>query len=478
MSSLKNFKDFINEASLRGNTGIPGEADDSESWLDKITQRSNASARQFIQNNREDIMNFGSLIQASQDLQRGHEEELSQLTVDSFRELFGYLLDDIELDFKISNSANQMMRETPDESESKAFDELEDQEIIDQIHRRKILRTIQQGKGLNSKAVLNLSIFKKGLTEILGEDAAEYLRVLNKISNVAQFFDWDMPIDTQRQMWKQRLGAAGACDIQFGEKNLEGKEDAAQNVLDSLANGEDIINNPDAEDLVSGLDIKLIAVGKDLSVLIHEGIKAVYKLITQASLESLYGESAETILSNTDTLLDELEEIKYGRQLQDAFFKVVNEHPDVVRKIQDMMHYDYSDVEIASFQEKLQYLFFSEISQLGNEKASDMLEVVNAILNESPEASDLCDPLIQSALANISQGAEYEKWKKEKPDMPVAAPSREEEASPREESTMSKQEIQDALDAALDAGDYAEANRLANLLGESIQSYIKGSFLI
>lgn len=471
MSKIKNFKDFLNEASLRGNIGIPGEEGSGrESWMDKITSRSNTAAREFAMQNRADIQNFESLIQQSKRLQRGHEEELSQLTVDAFRELYGYLLEDIDLDFKIitGNEANQMMQETPTESEEVELDELEDKEIIDQVHKRKILRTIQQGKGLSSKAILNLSIFKDGLVDILGqENAAEYLRVLNKISNVMQFFDWDMPIEIQKQMWQARQGAAGSCDIQFPKEKIEDKEDAAQKVLDDLANGEDITDNPDAEDLISGLNIKLIALGVDLSVLIHEGIKAVYKLITQAALEALYGETAETVLLNTDSLFDELEEIKYGRQMQDAFFKIVINHPEVDRRIQQMMRNDtYSDVEITAFQERLNYLFFAEISQLGAEKASEMLEVVNAILSESPEAAEICDPLIRRALRNVAQGAEYEASKK-KPAQPMEMPSME--APSREEAPMSKQEIQRALDAALDARDYAEAARLGRMLGESVK---------
>lgn len=470
MSKIKNFKDFVNEASLRGNIGIPGEEGSGrDSWMDKITSRSNAAAREFATQNRDDIQNFGSLIAQSKRLQSGHEEELSQLTVDAFRELYGYLLEEIDLDFKIitGNEANQMMQETPDEpDEPNELDELEDKEIIDQIHKRKILRTIQQGKGLSSKAILNLSIFKEGLVDILGQErAAEYLRVLNKLSNVAQFFDWDMPIEMQKQMWQSRQGAAGSSDIQFGEK-VENKEDVAQKVLDDLANGEDIIDSTDVEDLVGGLNIKLIALGVDLSVLIHEGIKAVYKLITQAALEALYGGTADTVLMNTDTLFDELEEIKYGRQMQEAFFKIVADHPDVDQKIQQMMRNEYSDVEITAFQERLNYLFFNEIAQLGTEKASEMLEVVNAILSESLEAVQLCDPLIKRALSNVSQGAEYEAFKK-KPAQPIEMPSME--APSREEAPKSKQEIQRALDAALDARDYAEAARLGKMLGESVK---------
>jgi hypothetical protein len=43
------------------------------------------------------------------------------------------------------------------------------------------------------------------------------------------------------------------------------------------------------------------------------------------------------------------------------------------------------------------------------------------------------------------------------------------EAPSREETSMSKQEIQSALDAALDARNYQEAARLGKMLGESVK---------
>lgn len=473
MSTIKNFNDYVNEASLRGNIGIPGEEGSGrESWLNKITQRSNAAAREFFNRNQADIQNFGQLINQSTRLQSGHEEALSALTVDAFREIYGSLLEEIELDLKIvvREEVKQSMEETPTESEMPDLDELEDKEIINQVHKRKILRTIQQGKGLSAKAILNLSIFKDGLVEIMGqEDAAEYLTVLNKIANVAQFFDWDMPEEMQKRMWQTRQGFSGSCDIEFDKEEVEEKDEPAEKVIDDLINGEDIVDNEDADELVSGLGVTIRARGVDLSVLIHESIKGIYKLITQAALEALYGGTAETVLMNTDTLLDELQEIKFGRQMQDAFFKQVTDHPEVARRIGEMMSRDASDVEIASFQERVNYLFFNEIAQLGQETASEMLEVVNAILSESDEAKRLCAPLIRKALDAIDQEEQYQSWKRGEmePEREVDIDTDMSGTWEPVEPKMSKRDIEQAIDAALDAGDFAEVERLSKMLGES-----------
>ena len=474
MHKINKFSHFLNEASLEGNIGIPGEEGSGrESWLKKTGQRSDINAREFERQNRADIQNIWQIGERSKQLQRGHEDELSKLTVEAFRTVFGSLLDDIDLDFKITDrdEIKSTMEETETDTPAE-LEELEDQGIINQIQKRKILRTIQQGKGLSAKAILNLSLFKDGLVEIMGQEkAAQYLIVLNKIANIMQWYDWTTPIEVQKRMWQTRQGFAGSCDIQFPEEVKE-REDEAQKVLDDLENGDDITDSESTEELISGLNISIVARGVDLSVLIHEAIKGIYKLPTQASLEALYGGDAEKVLMNTDTLFDELEEIKYGRQMQDAFFKIVSTHPLIVEKIDQLLRGEAQDWEISSFQEKVNFLFFGKLAMMGQEDAREFLTLVNAILSESGEAEEMCDPIIRSVLQDLAAEDEYQASK----NMPMGAEEvgaeddvnlddlfgSEEGPAPK----MSKQEIQDAIDAALESGDFGEVERLTKLLGE------------
>jgi hypothetical protein len=273
-------------------------------------------------------------------------------------------------------------------------------------------------------------------------------------------------------MWQSREGFSGSCSLEFEEEAQEDKEDIAQKVLDDLANGEDIIDSADAEDLVSGFGVTVRARGVDLSVLIHESIKGIYMLVTQASLESLYGGDAEKVIMNTDTLFDELQEIKYGRQMQNAFFKVVAEHPKVKEVVESLIATDSSDVEISSFQEKVNFLFFGKIAMVGQEDAKEMLDIVNAILSESPEAIELCDPIIEEVLNDLNQEDEYQRSLKGGND--YSSSDYEEEAdepemeAPARKSNLSSQEINDAILDAYERGDMAEVARLRKeYLGES-----------
>jgi hypothetical protein len=473
-NKIKDFNSFINEADLKGNIGIPGEEGSGrESWLDKASANSARVADEFKRTQFGELTGFMRNVQRSQELQRGHEKELSELATSAIQMLYGTLLDDVNLDFRIGlpQEVKAELEETPTEQDE--IEELLDEDIINQVHKRKILRTIQQGKGLSVKAILNLSIFKKGLADILGNTADEYLDLMNRISAAAQIADSDIPEEHKKGMWRSRAGFSGSCSIEFDTEIDDDKEDAAQKVLDDLENGDDIFENPDAEELLNGVGVTVRARGLDLSILLHEAVKGVYMLVTQASLEALYGGTAETVLQNTDTLLDELQEIKYGRQMQDAFFKIVSENPKVKEIIDSMINTDSTDIEIASFQEKINFLFFGKIAMLGEDDAKEMLTLVNAILSESSEAIELCSPIIDEVLEDINQEEEYQSAKRGErtisPQISSEEPEMEEEPiiSTRS-SNLSPDEVNDAIIDAYERGDMEEVKRLRKeYLGES-----------
>ena len=73
-NKVYDFKSFLNEVSLEGNRGIPGESgDNASSWLKKIDTEKGAKMADFERENRQDIMRFMQLVGQSQQIQRGHE---------------------------------------------------------------------------------------------------------------------------------------------------------------------------------------------------------------------------------------------------------------------------------------------------------------------------------------------------------------------------------------------------------------------
>ena len=457
MQKPKNFNDFLNEASLKGNIGVPGEQDEAPSWLDKVNREQRQKAMSFERDNRNLLMNFPRIIGDSQRLQSGKEEELSTLAETCIRELFGSIINDVELDFKISRAdVKQMLDETPDEPEMQNIEDIVDQKILDEIQKRKILRTIQQGKGLNSKAVLNLPLFKNGVKEILKDRADEYIETLNKIVKVMNFFDTTLP---EAEIARALRGAgSGACDLEFSQKDLdtEEKEIDAEKLLKDLEDGKDLSETE--TELFNDVQTTVKARGADLGVLIHEAIKGIYKLATQMSLEHLSEKEAEEVLSNTDTLLDEAQELKYGREMEDQFRKAVMSNP----KVKEILSYyenildsgtakekDQAANDVASFQEQLFFYIFGYLA--AEQDAKKMLKVVHvALMNSQNEIQELLYPIIEESIKSLKMELKYQKQMGVENPPVIATTSGEK----------TKEELMELIDDAEDEENYEEAARL------------------
>ena len=485
MRKISKFKEFIGEASLRGNTGIPGEdGSGRESWLDKTNASSDASARAFAMGNRADIENFSRLAMRAQELHAGHENRLADLTEEAIRTIFGSMIDDITLKLKIGSKEEiaEMMEETED-SQPPELEEITDTALLDAIQVRKILRTVQQGKGLSVKEILNSEIMKSGIKDILGEDAAEYIRTLNKVCSIGQFFDWVVPEEVQKGAWQARNGFAGSVKLDFPEKSEEPKADAAEALLKDLEEGNDIINNPEAEELLSDINTTIEAIGVDLSVLVHETVKGIYMLTVQWSLDSLSEEDAEKVIANTDTLFDELQEIKYGRQMQNTFFKIVARNVKVIEKISELSRNSTSDDAIIAFQEQLNFIFFGKLVAISKEDRKEFLRIVNNILSENDEAVRECTSLIEESMEDIEQEARYQRGETENEPADSYLEDEEDKEDDREVyypedfhsddlpqndiSKMSRDEIANAIIDAYQNDDEAEIARLRRMLPES-----------
>lgn len=461
-----NFSSFINEASLSGNRGLEREG---SSFLDKSSRESMAAAREFERTNREDIMGFQGLIRESKRLQQGKETALAQLVEDTIKSRYGSLLSGVEFDIKLGEPSDvkQSMDETPTETptEENELEEITDEDVLKQIDKRKILRTLQQGRALNVRELLKLESFKQGLAEIMGNDAERYHTVLTKITDVAKFFDQMIPIEAQKGAWQSREGFSGSCDLEFEDKPEEADQEVAKQVLDKLEEGDDILNSEEADELISGVTVTVKALGIDLAVLMQEAVKGVYKLITQRSLESLYGGSAEKVIANTDTLFDELEEIKFGPALDKAVFAILNSDSRVESLIQSMGD-DFD--QIASLQEQLKFLFFGTLALL---EPDEMLDIVYGILNESNDILESCEGIIGDILNYLEEDEtssdSFNQYDGRQEDSEYTEDEEPEVYSPSG-SNLSKEDLTNAIIDAYEKGDMEEVNRLRKFLGESM----------
>ena len=460
MAFYKKFSKF-NEASLKGNIGVPGEGGTTGSWLDTINREQREKVREFERNNVDLLRNFPRLIQDSQRIQRGKEKELSELCEKAFYQLFGTLLDDVTLDLKIGQEARQMMSQTPEKSRVK-IEDIVDERVLNEIMKRKILRTIQQGKGLNSKSLLNLPLFKDGIKQILGERNAElYITNLNNVVKVMEFFDSTLSEAQITQAIK--MNAQGACDIKVEEvkKDDEKKSKEAEQLLKDLESGVDLTETE--SDILSDVKVTVKARGVDMGILIHESLKGIYKLVTQMSLEHLPEEIAKQVLQNTDVVSGEPQEFKYGPSMQKQFEKVINTHPKV-KSITDnlarnILNAEKEEVavaenEMAAYQEQLFFYVFGQLATLGKDDPKEMLKVVYAVLSDKKDDIEkLFFPIVSICIDLIEQEFKYQQSKKKQ-----VVQSPEVEQPKTKELTLS--DLQEELDDALDNEDYEKASQI------------------
>jgi hypothetical protein len=328
--------------------------------------------------------------------------------------------------------------------------------------KRKILRTIQQGKGLNSKALLNLPLFKDGIKEILGNRAQSYIDNLNNIVKVMAFFDATL---SEAQISRAiKSNAQGACDIEIEEKKKDEEEtqkdaapSTAEQLIKDLENGIDLTETE--SDILSEVEVRIKARGVDLGILIHESLKGIYKLCTQMSLEHLPEEIAKQVLQNTDTTLDEPQEFKYGPSMQKQFEMVVNTHPKVksiidnlTRNITNGRDEEISDAEnqLASFQEQLFFYVFGFLASMGKDDPKEMLKAVYAVLADNKDDIErLFFPIVASSVESLEQEFEYQQSKSSTTKAEVT------KAPVSGERTLS--DLQEELDDAEDSEDYERA---------------------
>jgi hypothetical protein len=446
MKNISKFDHFISEATLRGNTGFPGETPSNDknqdiyntsggegNFIDAILTANQEEAQRMRREIPQDISNLMGNAMEAQRMQRGHEQELSDLAVEVIRQVYGTFLDDVILDLKIVTRPDQSLRDKMEKCKNcqlPNFVELEDQEIIDEINRRKIIRTVQQGKGLNVKEIINLPMVSKRLKQILGEnEGEEYRRLANKIAAGAHFYDLTLTPAQKSSMFRD--APPGACDIDIEkpktkDEQEEEKEINPEDLLDDIQKDGEI--NPDMAQALEGTQSTVIARALDFGLLIHESVKGVYKLITQTLLmqvgDTLGLEAADIVKANTETMMDEIEEQAIGKTLQRVIGIVINSNSRAEAILNDLNNNE--DFEgAAAFIEQLHWLFYGKLAKIT--PAKKCLEITNSILAQAfdPTGNRLkpiseigknmdrreVDVIINQCLDDMDAEREYQDWK-------------------------------------------------------------------
>lgn len=438
--TMSTIRKFIQEASLRGNKATP------DSYLDAVNQRAAGDIRGTEQRLGAQMGAFMRMVGEVKALQSEVGQQgktaLENLAKQTILSTYGSILGDTELIIKFpdGNEIEEVMNDVPPTPQPAAkLKALEDATVISEVQKRKIANNITQGEAKNVKRMFVMPDVREGLARIFGEQKGlRYLELIKNITDIASAMDWKIPLEVQRQMWERdKSGFAGSVKVDWEN---DAPEDLAAKILKDLENGDDLTKSPEVEEALGEMKPKITAIGTDFAMLLHEAVKGIYELIASAGIPE-DETTAQTVIDNTDTLEDELEDLRYGPYIAADLRDYINSIPE------------------AEGVENIREHVFGRMMQM---PADEFLEVMKSILAKDEQAKLQIRAMVMDIKQEL-QDWEYQNAMNSFDAEPVTA-NEPELGSDEDFSNMTKREIEDLIDAALDAGDIARVSMLAKYL--------------
>lgn len=478
---MKDFEKFLEEITIKGNTGLPGEEDKSEPAYLRGVERKGAEKISDVRDPRPLFAEIMGLMQRTKGFSRGKEKELEELAEQMIRSVYSGILDNVDLDIKFVKDGNEvaefMEEEEPEEEEQPKMDISKDKNLKQEVDKRKLANNIIQGEALNAKYIIEMPECKDGLKRILGDQKGEeYHRILINISRIAGKLDWIVPVEAKAEMMEMAPeGMAGAVSVKWPKKEEEEEKDeekqkSAEEILKDIEGGGTIEDNKEEiEELLSTGNPIIKARGIDFAMLIHETVKGIYELIAAAGIPD-NERLATNVMANTSSFADEAEDFKYGPFIAADLRDFINKSPNIDK---------YPNIR--------EFVFGKLIKM----PAEEFLKNMKNILLNSPEARTLVNGLVDSIIKELD---EYEEKSTEfdakqslgetdarddEDETPHHEESPEDETltkaknKTRDYSELSQKEIQSEIDDALDAGDYGKVKILSQYLKEGREIYLK-----
>lgn len=476
-NQVKDFTKFLEEVTIKGSEGIPGEGSDRDGK--KYLSDAERAERARLGVPREENPRMGmprqtmetgmrlmQLAQRSMAMIRGKESQLEELAKNIILGEYGSILDNVDLDIKFINpgGVKDFMDEECGDCEKPSFQLLNDPEIKKEVDKRKIINNIMQGEAKNTKRILALPEIAEEINKIFGEQQGqEIIGIWRQITDLAEKMDWLIPVDIKGEMMEQApQGMAGACSVKWPD--AEENEDLSDKVLKSMEEDGDI--DPDDEDLQELLSTGnpiIKARGIDFPMLLHETVKGIYELIAAAGIPE-DKRTAELVMMNTSSFEDEAEEFRFG--------------PVIAAHLRDFIN--KSDRDTDKYPNIREHVF-GKMVQL---PADEFLKLMKGILSETPEARKQVDEMIDEVIKSLDEHELGEALPGEREEGELVGDEEEsdidslirktaQKETSVDYSNMTQREIQELIDAALDEGDFEEVKRLSQYLKEGREIYLK-----
>jgi len=411
--NLKRYSQLF-EADIKKNKGIPSD------YIEDVEQKGRA---QFGYNgpNGMEFREMMDALNSIMRIQQGHQEELTEIGKEIILSQYGGILEGVELDIKIVNPDDEekaeMVQKMMDEPEIESPEiELPKQEIDqDEVDKRKILNNLMQGEAQNVHSMMH---FAKDKIDAIDEDLLHYYTRLLEINRK---FDW---FDDAKMMENPEM--ASCEETEFGEDE-EGNETTT---------------------------IKVRAL--DLPMLIHETVKGIYELIMANAIPE-DPELARRIMDETDTLADEKQDIKFGPFIAADIRDYITNH---------LEEFHTNSKGIPNIRE----FIYGKMVELDADK---FVQLIHAILSDKDSADEIledtkiCYQAIEDATEEVDDNVDMYNYDDGAEPLPKDFEIKDDEKlEPKEKSyaDMSKRELDDELNTALDNDDFETIKKIQQYL--------------
>ena len=446
----------------------------SESVLQQLPELLNVPASSEERPEYSEESTEGQEAQPQIQTQAQAQEEPAQSAQEEEDDFFSFFEDDT--DYEEQEEENPEMEEES---------EVTNKDVALAIDKKKILNMFTQGEGKATKDIIKYSeVVESGLREIIGDSYRELLKVWSDTSELAHKLDWSVKDDNKASMMKNAPGGlAGAVDVAW----------------ESLSSERFQMHLLTEDTEFSKIVIR--AYGVDFPMLIHEAVKGVYMLLQSSAIKK-DKELAQEIKRATSSFKDESQDFKYGVPAQQMF-------RDFINKCKDSQKYKQMRTRVFAF-------LAIDKGRGGAYTDEEFLEITNGIfssfdslmegdknvfkINEQRFAESKSKVEVEKVIAEIVKAEdEYreamDRWEMEQrfgnqghegEEGEHAEPGEEsqseidrlirqsaERESDRDESQLTKRELQELIDAALDEGDFDEVRRLSAFLKEGAEIYLR-----
>ena len=438
MMKLQKYNQLF-EADIKKNKGVP------EDYIEGVEQKGREKYG-YNGPSREEIHQIMDITKRIGDIQRGHEDELTEIGKEIIMQQYGSILDDVKLDIKVvrpddeekMEMVQKMINDEDDEPKIPSNDVEIPEEPVDQdeVDKRKILNNIMQGESQNVHSLMHYG--KDKIDEIDGD----LLDLYNRFLDLTKKADWDDRLNLEMMM-KQMPQFCNAEEVNW-EENEDGETTPV---------------------------IKVRAI--DLPLMIHETLKGIYELIMANAIPE-DKELARKIMAETDSLSNEKEDVKFGpfiaADLRDFITSHLERTSDTdINEIPNLKEFIYGRiVELpANIFIELMYAILSG----DQDKADTILRGSDHPKGYTPksgkearelEEKDLIYQAINDATGTVDVGTIGVDIPDDEGDTVVGKIEDDEILKPKEKSysDMSKSELDRELNQALEVDDYETIKKI------------------